>query len=277
MDALREIFEYDDFREYLREYQSTRHEKHAWYSVRYMASRIEIDQGYYIKILQGKSPLPERFVKPLCELLQLNAREAEYFTELVQFSRAKTPVQIRESFQKLLAMRDMELHTVSKDQFDYFTKPHYASIRALSEILDYQENWDLLAKSVSPAITPQEAEKSVRLLERIGMLRRDEQGRWQVVQQFVTSGENWHASAIRAYQQAMFQLGSESLDRHPKETRDMSTLTITLRQSDMPELKARVAQFRKEIMQWVGEQRNEDTVMQINIQAFPLSVPGENS
>lgn len=271
MGPSRELFEYDDFREYLRDYQIARHQKHSWYSVRYMATRIEIDQGYYIKILQGKSPLPERFIEPLCELMQLNSRESAYFTELVQFSRAKTPGQIRESFQKLLAMRDMEFHTVSKDQFEYFTKPHYASIRALTEILDYRDDYALLAQRLSPPISAQEAEYSVKLLERIGMLCRDDDGHWLIAKQFVTSGENWNASAIRAYQQEMFRLGSESLDRHGKELRDMSTLTITIRKNDMPELKARIAQFRKEVMQWVGEQSKEDTVMQINIQAFPLS------
>lgn len=273
MEMIREIFEYDDFREYLREYQVARHRSNSWYSMRFMASRIGIDQGYLIKILQGKSPLPERFIQPICELLQMNSREREYFKELVHFARAKTQTEIKESFQKLLALRDMEFHTVSKDQFEYFTKPHYASIRALCEILDFRDDYGMLAKHLSPPISAQEAEASVKLLERIGMLRREVDGRWQITKQFVTSGENWKASAIRAYQQEMFRLASESLDRHAKEHRDMSTLTITLRKRDIPELQARIAQFRKEIMQWVGEQSQEDMVMQVNIQAFPLSNP----
>jgi uncharacterized protein (TIGR02147 family) len=269
-----ELFEFDDFREFLRDYQAFRQTKHNWFSLRYMASKIEMDPGYFIKMVQGKVQLSERYIKPLCQFLGLNEKQAQYFQELVHFSRAKTQKEIRESYQRILTLKDLNFHTVSFNQFEYFTHPKYASIRALSEILDFREDYELLGKTLSPPISPKNARDSVELLEKIGMLKRDPSGRWMPSQQFVSSGNNWNATAICAYQQEMFKLALDSFDRHPKDTRDMSTLTITLKQKDLPELKERIARFRKEISQWVGEQSNEDTVVQLNIQAFPLSQPG---
>jgi len=266
------IFSYDDFRDYLKAYHEERHQIHSWFSYRYMASKAGIDPGYFIKILQGKVPLSERFVEPIIALLGIKGREAIYFQELVNFSRARTQKQIQESYRKLLSLRDMELHTVTSKQFEYFTSWHYAAIRAATDILDFRDNYSLLAKSLSPPMSAKEAEAAVMLLERIGMIHRNEKGRWCSSQQFVSSGSHWKPTAIRAYQQEMFKLGMESLDRHAKELRDMSTLTVSMPIEELPELQARIAEFRKDLLKWVGSLNHENAVMQINLQVFPLCI-----
>ncbi len=268
-----DLYSYDDYRLFLKQYQEERRSKHAWYSTRYMASKIGIDPGYFVKILQGKAPLPERFVEPLCELLGFPKKEQAYFLELVAFSRAKSAKQIEESYQKLLAMRDVELHTLEHDQYEYYSHWHHTAIRAISEILDFREDYARLGKSLSPPISAKMANASVELLARLGLLVKNELGSWCPAQQFITSGAQWKSLAVRAFQQEMFRLAMESLDRHAPSMRDMSTVTITLKEKDIPEVQARVAQFRKELLQWIGEQKDEDMVVQVNLQVFPLSLP----
>jgi uncharacterized protein (TIGR02147 family) len=272
-----DLYSFDDYRLFLKQYQEERKVKHAWYSNRYMASKIGIDPGYFVKILQGKAPLPERFVEPLCELLGFGKKEQVYFLELVAFSRAKGAKQIQESYQKLLAMRDVELHTLERDQYEYYSHWHHTAIRAISEILDFRDDYALLGNSLTPPITAKMAKTSVELLARLGLLAKNGNGSWRPAQQFITSGAAWKSSAVRSFQQEMFRLAIESVDRHEPAVRDMSTLTITLKEKDIPEVQARVAQFRKELLQWIGEQKDEDMVVQVNLQVFPLSLPRRTS
>jgi uncharacterized protein (TIGR02147 family) len=271
---MKDLFQTIDLKEWLREYYEERHREQPWYSYRYMAGKIGCDPGYFVKIIQGQTPMPLRLVKPLCDLLELDERQRAYFSALVDFSRAKTERESRDTFQALLAIRDLHLHTVQNSQFEYFTNWYYCAIRSLCDFYDFHNDFEALGKRLSPPIASEVAKSAIDLLFRVGVLKKDDSGRWIPSEQFITTGNDWNKIAVRDFQKMMLTQADQSLEIHKREDRDFSTLTVSMKHSDLLELKERIAAFRQETLKWISECQGEDTVYQINIQVFPLTTPG---
>jgi uncharacterized protein (TIGR02147 family) len=135
---------------------------------------------------------------------------------------------------------------------------------------------NVLAKRLVPRVTVQDIKDSLELLHELELIV-NEGGKWLVREPAITSGGHWRISAVRQYQRETILLGADSLETIPREERDISSLTLTLSQSDLPALRAKAEAFRSELTQMALAATESDRVMQINIQIFPMArSPKEN-
>ena len=88
----------------------------------------------------------------------------------------------------------------------------------------------------------------------------------------LTSGERWRSAAVKDFQKETINLSAQSLELHPKELRDISTVTVALSQKDLPEIRERIGKLRKSILT-LDNENEPDIVFQINVQVIPLTVP----
>ncbi len=69
----------------------------------------------------------------------------------------------------------------------------------------------------------------------------------------------------------MLKLASDSIERYPSEERDITALTMSVKRETLADIKARVASFRRELLELAGNDEDSDQVYQINFQVFPLT------
>lgn len=270
-----DVLDYLDYRQYLREVYDWRKKRgDSFFSYRYMASRIGIDPGYLAKLLQGKVHLGESSIEPTIKLLHLEGKAAAYFLQLVSFGKARSDRQIQEEFEKLMSLKGVGARTLDEDRFAFYQSWIHSAIRSFIGIRTFRDDFADLARRLSPAITQEQARESVELLERLELIRRTEDGSWELTDRFVTTGDGWRSQAVRTFQGQTMELARESLARHVPEKRDISTVTVTLSHDDMPELRERIAQFRQDILRMARESRRQDSVYQLNIQLFPVTEQG---
>jgi uncharacterized protein (TIGR02147 family) len=91
-----------------------------------------------------------------------------------------------------------------------------------------------------------------------------------VTDRFLTTGEDWHAIAVRRFQQDTIMLAHRALDSVPKELRDISTVTLTLSAEGLDEARERIKQFRKELLELAGRQEKPSGAYHMNIQLVPV-------
>lgn len=271
-----QIFDYLDYRTFLRDtYEYAKKEK-PFFSYRYISGRVGINPGYIVKVLQGKVHLGAKNIPAFADLFGLQGKEREYFTELVHFGRAKNQRDIEMRFERLGAMKGVRFRTVADDQVEFYRKWYHMAIRSLLSIYSFDgKDYRGLASKLSPRISADQARESVRLLERLKLIRMDDDGAYRVTEQYITTGEKWSAGAIRDYQKMNMELAAQALEKHTKDVRDISTVTMTFSLKDLPALRERVAQFRQELLRMSGDCANEDAVMQLNIQFFPVALLGK--
>jgi uncharacterized protein (TIGR02147 family) len=69
----------------------------------------------------------------------------------------------------------------------------------------------------------------------------------------------------------MIRLAGESIERFDKHERDISTVTLSVAESALPEVQEVIRQFRSTLIKIVNATTPSDRVYQLNVQLFPLS------
>jgi len=266
-----DIFLYTDYRSYLSDWFDESKKQHSFMSYRYLGSKIPTDPGYLVRILSGQRHISEALIPGFIQALRLSDREAQYFQALVPFTKARGERSVREALQKLLALRDLRVKTLESGQYKFYQAWYHTSVRLVLALGKFTGDFGGLARCLSPEITPEQAEESVRLLQDLGLVREDPDGSWHLTEDFITTGDAWKGIGVKEFQRQTLRLAMESVDRHSREERSISTLSLTIPRSELPALKEITKQFRAQVMRWAGAQADPDRVYQVNIQIFPLS------
>ncbi|HLV32127.1 MAG TPA: DUF4423 domain-containing protein, partial [Chitinispirillaceae bacterium] len=109
-------------------------------------------------------------------------------------------------------------------------------------------------------------------LERLNMIIKGKDGLYRVTEQFISTGEKWTSAVIRNYQKKNVELSLSAIDTHNKELRDISSVTMTINMENIDILRERIRQFRQELLLISQNEHNDDAVVQLNIQLFPVAV-----
>ena len=268
---MKKIFEYTDYREWLRDAFEDFKQRKTVISWRYMAMKMGADPGNLLRVSQGKIHLPLSLIKPAEEFFELEGKEADYWAEMVYFGRAKTDADALQHYERMQALKGVSLKLLQKKELEFYRHWYYNAIRSVIGICKFKDDYQGLAESCTPNITEKEARDAVKLLADLNMISTDRDGYWKVNDTFVSTGGNWRSQAVRAFQHETIRLADESLDRHQPFLRDISTVTMTFCMDDIQLLREKINAFREDLLRLSQEGTDDDTVFQLNIQMFPLA------
>ena len=264
------IFEYTDYREWLRDAFDDFKKRKSVISWRYMAMKLGADPGNLLRVSQGKIHLTLSLLEPMAELFELNEKESAYWTELVYFGRAKTDAEALNHYEKMQMLKGIPLKRLAKKELEFYRHWYCNAIRSIIGICKFKDDYEGLAESCTPAITVDEAKNAVKLLYDLNMISKDRDGFWKVNDTFVSTGGNWRSEAVRAFQKETIRLAGESLERHAPPLRDISTVTMTFNMNDIALIREKIKEFRSELLRMSQEGSGDDTVFQLNVQLFPI-------
>jgi uncharacterized protein (TIGR02147 family) len=271
---MQSIFEYLDYRKFLRDFYEEKKTRNYFYSFRYMAHKIGMDHSLLVKVLLGKRHITSESIKKLAALCGFSAVEAKYFETLVNFEKARSESQSKIYFEKLLSLKRHTARRIEEYHYEYFKKWYYAAIRSLFDFYEFKgDDYQRLGKRLNPRITESEAREAVALLEKLGFVKKTPEGIFKPCEAHVSTGEKWDSLAIKNYQKETIALSLSSLERDPKETRDISTVTMSITEEGMKEIREIIKECRGTITKMVDEMNGEkrDRVYQLNMQFIPLS------
>jgi uncharacterized protein (TIGR02147 family) len=265
------LFDYLDYRVFLRDFYEAQKKNNPYFSYRYIGKKINIDAGYVVKILQCKLHIPEKYIDGFCTLCKFSPKENSFFRTLIDFNKAKSESQTRLLFEKILTFKSFGKHRVDEYQYEYYTMWYYTAVRSLIGIIRFRGDYESLASMLTPPVPVREVKKAVALLKKLDLIRKEPSGEYVLTDKFVTTGESWHTLAVKSFQRETLRLATESLDRHKKDDRDISTVTVAINKNDLVELKERITAFREAILKLASESNDPDGVYQLNVQLFPMA------
>lgn len=271
------VFDYLDYRDFLQDYYNDRKKNDAYFSYRFMGARVHLHASHLIRILQKQRHITLKSIPGFAGLCKMSLREREYFEALVNFNKAKSETQAKSAFERLLSLSSLDKRQLRADQYELFQHWYYGAIQVLFSFVPFKDDYAALAKRLSPPISVHQAKKAVALLERLDLIRRNCNGYFELSDQFVTTGDKWKSLAARVFQHETIRLADESLDRHAKELRDISTVTIGITKKDLPLLRETIAEFRQSLLRIAKDGDAPDDVYQFNVQLFPLTLADDSS
>lgn len=265
-----DLYQYLEYRVFLRDYYEERHAKDRYFSYRFLGNRLGMDSSYLIRVIQEKKHLSDDLVERLCEVLKFDAQESRYFSNLVGFNKAKTDAQARAFYERMIAERGVSYHQVRQDQMEYFSKWYVVALRNLLDYTTFEGDFEALGAKLRPAISGEETKQALFLLERLGMVQRSEKG-YQVLDVHVHTGEQWASDSIALFQEATLQLALRSLKEDPRPMRDISTMTMNISAGNLQEIRDLIREFQENVAKLVEMTAESDRVYQLNLQLFPMS------
>lgn len=270
------VYDYSDYRLFIKDYFEQQKAANSAFSYRYLSQKAGINSAPFYKfIIEGKRNLTKATILKTCMALKLNDLEAEYFENLVFFNQCKTIAEKNVYFDRLVEkQRNRNVVKIREEQFDYFSEWYHCVVRELVCMNDFKGDFKTLSKCLRPAISPQEAEKSVKLLINLGFLKKVD-GCYYQTEPVLSTGYGLTSHQIINFQIKMLHKAIEAFDKCTLFERLTSATTLALSQATYGKMVNKLRMMRAELLELARNDSSPEQVYELTINLFPLTVPGK--
>lgn len=273
---MKSIFSYNNYRQYLEHFYNEKKRTTRYFSTRYFAQKAGISSASFLReVIDGKKNLSKHSVVKFAKALNLKEKESRFFTHLVFFNQAKNADEKQTHYAVLLTMMDsvkeLELTAHQHQVYNHWYVP---VIRELACIIDFKNDFSFLAKSVYPQIKLREAKSAIRLLLKLGLLVKLDNGRYEQTDKAIQASSELDAMAIFNFTCTMAENGLDALKTLPKDKRNYSTITCGMSKECYEIYLIELQAFKERVKKIINQEEHSssDQVYQINFQLFPVSM-----
>lgn len=270
------IYEYLDYREFLKDYYNCKKAANAAFSLRVFSDKIGFKAKDFIsRVMNGEKNLSSQSILKVANGLRLGKHETEFFIALAKFNQAETTENRNAAFEEMQSVLKVvrfaeSRYTLGHCQYMVYSHWRHLTVRSLIGLFGFNGDYETLAKQVHPHITIDEAKKSVKLLEDCNLIEKDKSGNYKLTENAITTGDRTSKLALRGFHQHCLKLASESIDNDPPSMRHISGLTLGISKEGYDRIVERINAFRKEIALIAEEDKNSDKVFQLQFALFQL-------
>lgn len=236
------------FRILLQDEFVSRQRKNPNYSLRAMASHLKVDQSFLSKVLRGEKRFSLEVIESLGSKLGLSPIE-------VQNLGSGSPPS------KYQLLEDDRFHMIS----DWY---HFA-ILELAKTRGFSFDAKKIAQKLGLHI--EETRAAIDRLKRLGFIE-TVNGKPRLAQ----PDNSWSTTkrtteARRALQRKFLQMSLQALDDIEFDLRDHGSLTIAIDKNQLPRIKTRLIEIRKQLGDEFQSEGHLDEVYQLTISFFPVT------
>ncbi|MBI4042357.1 MAG: TIGR02147 family protein [Deltaproteobacteria bacterium] len=268
------LFEYTDYRTYLRNFYLAQKEKQGSYSYRVFALRAKLSSPNYLKlVIDGKRRITDKTLPQFVRGLKLNRQETEYFRHLVLYQETHDPETKNNSLSEMIRIRQKSASVtkiLDPDHLSVMSHWYHWAIREMVLLEDFSPDPKWIASRLHHRITPKQADESLRLLKRTRFLH-EEKGKYRQNEPLISTSDEIASLLIRKLHQQFIEIGVDSLFNDPVEKREVSGLTLALPQGKIGEVKMAIKEFRRDLNRIFSTQEKTGEVYQLVINFFPLT------
>lgn len=266
------LFDYDNYRFFLRDYFREQKRLSSAFSHRYFARKAGFSSSSFCAhVIEGKRNLTLNSLRKMVRGLGLSGKPESYFTTLVLYNQADT-VEDREHYYPQLERlrKSTRFYRIQGKQHAYYDEWYYPVIRELAVYADWHGDYAVLGNLVRPPLPPERCRKAVETLIEIGLLRRNADGTYTQLSSAVTA-EGVPAVVTRKSRKEFILRAIEAMEDLPVDERHISGVTAAMSEKRYKEIMDQIDALRREILTAATGDSTVDGVYQFNFQLFPVS------
>lgn len=268
------IFEFTDFRAYLKNYYERHKALDANFSYASMAERTKLSSRGLLKlIMDGKRNLSASNLHNMTSGLGFNKSETHYFSTLVQFAQAKTAEEKDKHYSAILKFpQTKKAFALKQEQHNFYSKWYFAVVLELVTLSTAPTDAAELARWISKKIdiTPKEAADACEQLQTLGLLRAGSDGRLVQSNPYVAFNPGELHFALQNFHRHMIEESVEAL-KQPIDEREFGGVTLAFRKEDLAKAKDFIREFKKKFNFEMSAGEGANSVYQLNVQFFELA------
>ncbi len=269
-----EIASYRDYRAYLRDLIVFLKATRRGFSYRSFSRAAGYSSPNFLKqVADGKRNLSPESIARFARGLGLDDHEHNVFETLVLLNQARTDDERNRYYARLRSVVRLDgVGRIESDQYELYTHWYTLVIRELVAMDEFVEDVARVARRLMPRIRPPQAQKALALLERLGLVVRDDDGELKVAHRKLSTGPRVRSLAIRNFHRRMLELASKSLDAIPSPERDVTSLTVPMSDAQYERARKLLARVRTEILELSEEPADGPVeIHQIMFALFPVT------
>ena len=193
--------------------------------------------------------------------------------ELVLFNQSKSHSDKKRHFEKLMAFKKSSVKVLDPNQYEFYEKLHYSAIREVLAFYPYKGNARELARLVDPPITPAEAERAVKLLEKLGLIEKKSDNVYERTDAVLSTGYDAQSVALNNFVLNSLDYAKEALDRVPRKERNFSWLTFNVSREGYEKIQGELRTFIRKALEVARQDEKPDRVYQGHFNIVPLTIP----
>jgi uncharacterized protein (TIGR02147 family) len=269
------VFDYIDFRAYLKNHYEEKRKEKPSFSYAVFARHAGLkNKGFIYQAINANKKLSHAHCYKLSKALGHTKEEAAYFENIVDFGLAKNNEDRDYFFKKALEFKKgatSPARLLRRDQYEYLSQWYHTAIRAIIALQPFKNDYARLARMLSPSISASQAIKSVRLLERLGLIVKGAGGYYQITEKKVKASDEISQTAKNRFHVEYHKLAEKSIMEHPPNVHFVSSMTLGISQRTYDLILRETGEFKERILDIASGDRKADRVYQYQLVFFPLT------
>jgi uncharacterized protein (TIGR02147 family) len=269
------VFNFTDFREYLQYYFKEKKTANPDFSYQQFAQKTGIsNRGFLYNILKGKKPLSRSHCFKFSQALGHSGNEALYFENIVSYAQTKNAEKRARYLEQALQVQSnthTKIHLIRQDQYEFYSKWYHSAIRAYIDMFPFNGDYEELTEKLSPVVTVAQAEQSVHLLERLGLIKKDESGLYTVTEKSIWASNEVAQTAISRFHIECTDLARNAIIHENPKTHNIISLTMGISKNGYQNICEETRIFKDKIIELVNSDKNTDRIYQYQLFFLPLS------
>ncbi len=266
------IFEYADYREFLRDFNEMKKRVNPSWSFGLWASKLGLNSISSITmIINGQRHAGKKIQASLIKYFNFNSKETYYFEELVKIAKSSKndpslTILMLEQNDDLKSLREE-----NTEQVDLFFNWKAHCVKELTQLKDFVPDGEWIEKRTNSLIKKEEANKLLTALLKSNFIETSNlNGKESLVAvSAIHPTKEVTMEAAKAYHKGLMDNSYEAINTN-KEKRSLNATTLSVLKDDIPKAKELIREFQIHFSEEI-EQNPADEVYQLNIQFFPLT------
>lgn len=279
-NALKEVCQHIKPSQYL-EYETFLEDVFQWvklrsnsYSYILFAEDLGFSKTNVIHLMiRGKRRLSVKGAERIIEALLIKSTERLYLETLVRYQNARLASDREALFARLMDLKSKSLSSpLEQSQLEYYNEWFHPVIREMVGIRGFNPDPHWIVKHIEPRVLPDQARKSLALLEELKIVKRNENTKQlELTQQHISTGDEIASHAVVRYHQRTIEIGREAVMNFDHTERNISSVTMSISEDVFEKIADEISGFRKRILEISEQSKDPDRVYQLNIQLFPFT------
>ncbi len=263
-----EVYQFSDYRRYLRSVLEKRCQQNPRYSLRAFARDLGLTPSYLSEVINGKRNLTLNQAGRFSENLLFTDKEMNYFSDLIQVEHSKSEKIRSIATRRISKIRDQsKFSEVELDAFNVISDWYHSAILELTETKEWKSDPKWIAKRLGISVI--EASEGLSRLIRVGILAEVE-GIVKKSKAKFKVGKDTPSTAIRSHHKQILAKANVALEEQGLNEREFGSLTIAVPSDKIDDYKKLIREFKNNLHS-LNEGQDCDEVYTLGIQFFRIS------
>jgi uncharacterized protein (TIGR02147 family) len=261
------------YRNLIEEEFDTRKRKNPSYSLRAFARDLDMPPSKLSEVLRGICGLSTTSGQRIAKKLALSNEECAWFLQSIEAHHGRSKQGRLRAKEKLEDLKDLSgFDELAFERFKIISDWQHFALLELTEIHGFSADPEWIAQRLG--ISVQETKATIQRLLDFGLLREDAKRGFVQTHVDLTVPGGLPSREIRKHHAQILQKSLEALEEVPVDERDFSAITMAIPQSELPEARRLIKEFRRNFDRLLKKSKSpKDRVYALAIQFAPLERP----